>query len=245
MKVDGDIIIAYAAKPGDIALDECAVTGAEVLSGNGPYAQSVAKFLPQGLKHTDFFQQVRKEVTRLTSGRQRTWENGGFLEEFYFSTSSISAPVAPEDSNSKKSRKTSPQRQFMLVKVDDKQRQLPLIAAEELSKLRMSNSELKTVNRAFRLDLTSKDIGKHIQGIAFVARNDFGVNAVFYDGSEGSIHRGITLNESNWRQSGVIEEMLTYPTGYEIGRRRFLGGKNGYPLLPGDLVVWTMMKEDA
>ncbi|MFO1485694.1 MAG: caspase family protein [Verrucomicrobiaceae bacterium] len=65
VKVDGDIIIAYAAKPGDSALDQPVVAGAGVLTGHGPYAQAVARFLSTGLKHTDFFQQVRKEVARL------------------------------------------------------------------------------------------------------------------------------------------------------------------------------------
>ncbi|MFO1481748.1 MAG: SUMF1/EgtB/PvdO family nonheme iron enzyme [Verrucomicrobiaceae bacterium] len=95
VKVNGDIIIAYAAKPGDSALDLPVISGTDVSTGNGPYAQSVAKFLLLGLKHTDFFQQVRKEVSRLTGGAQRTWENGSFLEEFYFSKPSGSgtAPV--------------------------------------------------------------------------------------------------------------------------------------------------------
>ncbi|MBL9130315.1 MAG: OmpA family protein, partial [Verrucomicrobiaceae bacterium] len=94
VKVDGDIIIAYAAKPGDSALDLPTITGADVSTGNGPYAQSVARFIATGLKHTDFFQQVRKEVARLTGGTQRTWENGSFLDEFYFSPPG-STPVMP------------------------------------------------------------------------------------------------------------------------------------------------------
>jgi hypothetical protein len=59
VKVDGDIIIAYVAKPGDSALDLPTITGADVSTGNGPHAQSVARFIAEGLKHTDFFQQGR------------------------------------------------------------------------------------------------------------------------------------------------------------------------------------------
>ncbi|WP_395744769.1 caspase domain-containing protein [Prosthecobacter sp.] len=238
VKVDGDIIIAYAAKPGEGALDQPVVSGDNVLSGNGPYAQALVKFLSGGLKHTDFFQQVRKEVARLTGGKQRTWENGSFLEEFYFS-----APSNTPSSN--KAQNASPQRDFMLIEVGDKPRKISLIPAEELARLRISNPDLKAVNRAFRLDLTSKDIGKHIQGFSFEARNDFGVPAVFYDGSEGTVEFAKVSKPSIWRQSGNIKDMLAYPLEYIAGRRRFNGGKNGYPLLAGDLTAWTMMKEDA
>jgi len=85
VKVDGDIIIAYAAKPGDVAQDQPLVQGEGVNPNHGPYAQAVAKFIGAGLKHTDFFQEVRKEVANLTNRQQRTWENGSFLEELYFS----------------------------------------------------------------------------------------------------------------------------------------------------------------
>ncbi|WP_395744772.1 SUMF1/EgtB/PvdO family nonheme iron enzyme [Prosthecobacter sp.] len=92
VKVDGDIIIAYAAKPGASAMDLPTITGADVKTTNGPYAQALARFLRSGLKHTDVFQQVRMEVSRLTGGQQRTWESGSFIEEYYFSTPSRSTP---------------------------------------------------------------------------------------------------------------------------------------------------------
>jgi hypothetical protein len=84
--VDGDIVIAYAAKPGQAALDGNGI--------NSPYARALAKWIPQGLDHNDFFQEVRKEVDTITSGQQRTWENGGFLERFYFSVKAPGLEVA-------------------------------------------------------------------------------------------------------------------------------------------------------
>jgi hypothetical protein len=95
VKVDGDIIIAYAAKPGDVAQDQPLVLGEGVNPNHGPYAQAVARYIGMGLKHTDFFQEVRKEVAALTNRQQRTWENGSFLEEFYFGEAAGGSAVMP------------------------------------------------------------------------------------------------------------------------------------------------------
>jgi uncharacterized caspase-like protein len=83
-KVDGDIIIGFAAKPGQSAQDAPLVTAPGVTNLNSPYAQALCKWLPQGLKHTDLFHKVRQEVNVLTGGQQRTWENGSFLTEYVF-----------------------------------------------------------------------------------------------------------------------------------------------------------------
>jgi hypothetical protein len=85
--VDGDIIIGYAAKPGAAAL-EPAEPGS-----NSPYATALAKWIPSGFKHGDVFEKVRQEVNETTGGLQRTWENGSFLEPYYFV--SIGATPAP------------------------------------------------------------------------------------------------------------------------------------------------------
>ena len=79
LHVDGDIIIAYAAKPGQSALDG--------QDGNSPYAKALAKWLPSGLKHGDMFEKVRLDVHDATGGAQRTWETGSFLTPFFFSDS--------------------------------------------------------------------------------------------------------------------------------------------------------------
>lgn len=84
MKIQGDIIIGFAAQPGDLAQDRPVALGPGISADNGPYAQSLAKWLPSGLKHSDVLQKVREEVHTLTEGEQRTWENGSFLKEFYF-----------------------------------------------------------------------------------------------------------------------------------------------------------------
>jgi formylglycine-generating enzyme required for sulfatase activity len=86
--VDGDIIIGYAAKPGAAAL-EPAEPGS-----NSPYAAALAKWIPSGIKHGDVFEKVRQEVHETTGGLQRTWENGSFLEPFYF-VSTGKTPVPP------------------------------------------------------------------------------------------------------------------------------------------------------
>lgn len=91
LHVDGDIIIAYAAKPGQAALD-----GSD---GNSPYARALSKWLPSGLKHGDMFEKVRLEVHESTSGAQRTWETGSFLSPFFFNASgnevAVVTPPAP------------------------------------------------------------------------------------------------------------------------------------------------------
>ncbi|MBU6303540.1 MAG: SUMF1/EgtB/PvdO family nonheme iron enzyme [Verrucomicrobia bacterium] len=78
--VDGDIIIGYAAKPGASALEPIEP------GSNSPYAEALAKWIPSGLKHGDVFEKVRLEVNASTAGAQRTWENGSFLEPFYFAS---------------------------------------------------------------------------------------------------------------------------------------------------------------
>jgi hypothetical protein len=91
INIDGDIIIAYAAKPGQAALDGT--------DGNSPYAKALARWLPSGLKHGDLFDQVRMDVHRATAGAQRTWESGSFLEPFFFQGAQpapvVPAPVTP------------------------------------------------------------------------------------------------------------------------------------------------------
>lgn len=92
-KVDGDIIIGFAAKPGQSAQDAPLVTAAGVTTMNSPYAQALCKWLPQGLKHTDLFHKVRQEVNVLTGGQQRTWENGSFLTEYVFGAAGGPLPM--------------------------------------------------------------------------------------------------------------------------------------------------------
>ena len=94
-KVDGDIIIGFAAKPGQSAQDAPLVTAPGVTNLNSPYAQALCKWLPHGLKHTDFFHKVRQEVNVLTGGQQRTWENGSFLNEYVFGSGGGSVPAPP------------------------------------------------------------------------------------------------------------------------------------------------------
>ena len=78
LHVFGDIIIAYAATPGQAALDG--------QDGNSPYAKALAKWIPSGLRHGELFDKVRLEVYESTQGAQRTWESGSFLTPFVFAS---------------------------------------------------------------------------------------------------------------------------------------------------------------
>jgi sulfatase modifying factor 1 len=80
VKVDGDIVIAYAAKPGQAAFDSAPGESEQ----HSPYAMAVARWLPEGLRYQDLFERVRGEVYRVTRGAQRTWENGSFLDPYEF-----------------------------------------------------------------------------------------------------------------------------------------------------------------
>jgi formylglycine-generating enzyme required for sulfatase activity len=84
MKITGDLIISFAARPGENAQDQPFVSGPGVLSQNGPYAQALAKWIPAGVKHSDLFDNVRLEVDTLTQGQQRTWESGSILQPYFF-----------------------------------------------------------------------------------------------------------------------------------------------------------------
>jgi hypothetical protein len=93
MNIRGDLIVAYAAAPGSAAHDQPLISNGEAQNIHSPFAQALAKFLPSGQKHTDLLQSVRTEVAKLTQGTQRTWDSGSFLEPFYFSKATATAPV--------------------------------------------------------------------------------------------------------------------------------------------------------
>lgn len=103
--VDGDIVICYSAKPGQAAFDAPTVKPAATAASEdedeleySPYAQSLARWMHAGLDHLNMLQKVRSDVHVLTGGSQRTWENGSFLEPFFFakdSTETVAAVVAP------------------------------------------------------------------------------------------------------------------------------------------------------
>src|SRR5690606_12689464 len=87
INIDGDIIIAYAAKPGQAALDG--------QDGNSPYAKALARWIPSGLEPGGLFDQVRKEVHQGPGGAQRTRESGSFLDPFYFKAGETVASTPP------------------------------------------------------------------------------------------------------------------------------------------------------
>ncbi|MCE7863911.1 MAG: hypothetical protein DYG99_10255 [Bacteroidetes bacterium CHB5] len=69
--------IAFATAPGSVAIDG---------SGrNGLYTQEVLKAMRiPGLTIEQVFKEVRKNVLRLSSDKQNTWDNSNIIGEFYF-----------------------------------------------------------------------------------------------------------------------------------------------------------------
>jgi formylglycine-generating enzyme required for sulfatase activity len=95
LDIQGDLIVAYAATPGQAALD------GDETAKNSPYATALAHWLPMGLAHPQMFQEVRREVFQATKGEQRTYEEGSFLVDYVFPKLGVPAmsttPVKPVD----------------------------------------------------------------------------------------------------------------------------------------------------
>ena len=73
-----NLIVAYAARDGQVALDG--------QGANSPYAKALAKYLAEpGLELGIFFRRVRADVLTETSGKQRPFEYGSLTDEnLYF-----------------------------------------------------------------------------------------------------------------------------------------------------------------
>ena len=77
MEAPRGTLIAYATRPGDIAVDGDGV--------NSPYTAALTKaLLKPGLTVSDVFIEVRNEVMRQTGEKQVPWEEGGLTSRFYF-----------------------------------------------------------------------------------------------------------------------------------------------------------------
>jgi uncharacterized caspase-like protein len=69
--------IAFATAPGSVAIDGN--------GRNGLYTQEVLKAMRiPGLTIEQVFKEVRKNVLRLSSDKQNTWDNSNIVGEFYF-----------------------------------------------------------------------------------------------------------------------------------------------------------------
>lgn len=97
----GDIMISYAAAPGAGALD-----GSDLGLENSPFAHALAGAIRKNLEITALFKAVRQEVHQISEGRQRTWENGSFLHDFYFDP--VRPPGVQSPPSMKPERETSP-----------------------------------------------------------------------------------------------------------------------------------------
>lgn len=74
-----DVLICYAATPGNVAFD-----GTDGNQKNSPYALSLSRRMLEGKHLRAMMQDVLEDVNKMTKGAQRPWENGSFLEPFYF-----------------------------------------------------------------------------------------------------------------------------------------------------------------
>jgi len=85
-----EMLISYSSEPGGIALD-----GQELGLPNSPYSKSLATAISEGLELTTLMTKVRREVFRITGGRQRTWDSSSLVEDYFFSERgfSLEAPA--------------------------------------------------------------------------------------------------------------------------------------------------------
>ena len=76
--VDGGVLVAYAAKDGQVALDGPA--------GNSPFVVALTKYMTEpNLELNMLFRKVRDEVLRSTSRQQEPWVYGSLPgTEYYF-----------------------------------------------------------------------------------------------------------------------------------------------------------------
>ena len=73
-------LIAFSSQPGKQALDS---TG--VKSRNSPYTQSLLRHIVEpGITIEELFKRVRKDVRRVTEGKQVPWEYSTLEKNFYF-----------------------------------------------------------------------------------------------------------------------------------------------------------------
>lgn len=71
-----NLIVAYAAQHGEVALDG---------TGSSPYAKALVRHLAEpGLELGRFFRKVRDEVMAETSGKQRPFDYGSLTSEDLF-----------------------------------------------------------------------------------------------------------------------------------------------------------------
>lgn len=103
-----EMLISYSSEPGGIALD-----GQELGLPNSPYSQSLATAISEGLELSNLMTKVRREVFRITGGRQRTWDSSSLVEDYFFSErgfSLVSASVtnANDEESPNESAKVQP-----------------------------------------------------------------------------------------------------------------------------------------
>jgi hypothetical protein len=74
-----EMLISFSSEPGGVALD-----GQELGLPNSPYSKNLATAIADGLELGDLMIKVRRDVFRVTGGRQRTWDSSSMVGEYFF-----------------------------------------------------------------------------------------------------------------------------------------------------------------
>jgi hypothetical protein len=75
-----EMLISFSSEPGGVAFD-----GRELGLPNSPYCDNLARGIADGLELNKLMTTVRREVFRITGGRQRTWDSSSMVGDYFFS----------------------------------------------------------------------------------------------------------------------------------------------------------------
>lgn len=94
-----EMLISFSSEPGGVAFD-----GRELGLPNSPYCDNLATGIADGLELNQLMTTVRREVFRITGGRQRTWDSSSMVGDYFFTEKGFALREAiPADGESKES----------------------------------------------------------------------------------------------------------------------------------------------
>jgi hypothetical protein len=92
-----EMLISFSSEPGGVAFD-----GRELGLPNSPYCDNLATGIANGLELNQLMTTVRREVFRITGGRQRTWDSSSMVGDYFFSEKAFALrETMPGDGESK------------------------------------------------------------------------------------------------------------------------------------------------